>query len=215
MKEISFGTLRLRIAPAVYEPAEDSFLLATYASSLASKAQRGISPRSAPGLRILEIGCGCGIASLCAALANPKNEVTGADISPAAVKCARENARLNDISNANFFVSDMFAGVSGKFDAVLFNPPYLPTTRREKLALEDENAAYDGGKSGLKTFYRFSHEVANHVFLGGKVAVIATSLNGGIKKTLAELESRVGPAQILASESFFFEKIALIEAVKK
>lgn len=215
MKEISFGTLRLRIAPTVYEPAEDSFLLATYASSLVGKPQQGISPPPPPGIRVLEMGCGSGIVSLSAALANRNNDVTGVDVNPEAVKCSQENAEINGISNAHFFISDLFAGISGKFDVILFNPPYLPTTRKEKLALEDENAAYDGGKSGLKTFYRFSHEAPSHLFLGGKVAVIATSLNDGIKKTLSQLESRVGPSQMLATESFFFEKLALIEAVKK
>ena len=201
MGEVSFGALRLRITPTVYEPAEDSFLLATYASSLSGK--------------ILEIGCGSGIASLSAAAADRKNDVLGVDINPAAVACAQENARLNSITNAVFRKSDLFSDVSGKFDAILFNPPYLPTTREEKLALEDENAAYDGGKSGFEPFRKFAHAVGNHLFLGGKAAVIATSLGGGIDKTLHELRTRVGPAQILATESFFFEKIALIEATLK
>ena len=50
-KQVAFGELRLSVLPTVYEPAEDSFLLATYAFSLSGAS------------RILEIGCGCGIAS--------------------------------------------------------------------------------------------------------------------------------------------------------
>ena len=92
-------------------------------------------------------------------------------------------------------------------------------TREQKDAissrLAQENAAYDGGKSGLEAFYKFSRQVSSHLFLGGKVAVIATSLNHGIEKTVEELQQRIGPTEILAKESFFFEKIALIEATLK
>lgn len=201
MHEISFGALRLKITPTVYEPAEDSFMLATYASSLSGK--------------ILEIGTGSGIAALSAAAANRKNDVIGVDMNPAAVECAAANASLNGITNAVFFQSDLFSEVRGKFDAILFNPPYLPTTRKEKLALGQENAAYDGGESGLEAFRKFSHEAGNRLFLGGRATVIATSLNDGIRKTVKELKERVGPAQILMEEAFFFEKIALIEAALK
>lgn len=213
MKEISFGTLRLQVFPTVYEPAEDSFLLATYASSLTGKkagSRNGLD--IAEGLKILEIGCGSGIVSLSAALANRRNDVLGVDINPSAVECARANAEGNGITNAQFRPSDLFSDVSGKFDAILFNPPYLPTTREERLELEDENAAYDGGASGLEAFRKFCHEVPDYLFLEGKAAVIATSLGEGIKKSLSELEERVGPSQILAQEPFFFEKITLIEA---
>jgi release factor glutamine methyltransferase len=110
----------------------------------------------------------------------------------------------------------MFASIPAeKFDVILFNPPYLPTTRDEKLALADENAAYDGGLSGLEGFYRFSSQAPKFLAPKGKVAVIATSLDRGIEKSVAELEKQIGTATILAGEKFFFEKIALIEATKK
>ncbi len=205
MREISFGSLRLGISPTVYEPAEDSFLLATYASGITG------------GKRILEIGCGCGIAAISSAAASPKNIVLGVDINPAAVGCAKENAERNGIRNCKFFASDLFSAVlpSPKFDFILFNPPYLPTSREEKLALEGENAAYDGGESGLEIFLRFAAQAPKHLVPGGNVSVIATSLGDGIKKSQEELGVRVGPAQVLAQESFFFEKIALIEATKR
>ena len=199
-KVVSFGALSLSVLPHVYEPAEDSFLLATYASSLSGS--------------ILEIGCGSGIVSLSAAQANPKNSVLGVDINPKAVKCAGANAAANGIKNATFRKSDMFSEIptSQKFDFILFNPPYLPTTRAQRLLSPDENAAYDGGASGLIVSKEFIMASPAHLKKGGRVAVIATSLGNGIEKTLALLESRVGKAGILAQESFFFEKIALIEA---
>ncbi len=202
-KSVSFGTLSFSILPRVYEPAEDSFLLATYASSLSGS--------------ILEVGCGSGIVSLSAAQANPKNTVLGVDINPLAVKCAQANAAANGIKNATFLLSDLFSDVPAaqKFDYILFNPPYLPTTRAERLKTPEENAAYDGGASGLNVFKRFIAEAPTHLEDGGKVAVIATSLGNGVEKTLALLEARAGSAEILAEEKFFFEKLALIEAKRR
>ncbi|MCX8197757.1 MAG: methyltransferase [Candidatus Micrarchaeota archaeon] len=197
--EISFGSLRISVCESVYQPSEDSFLLAAYASSLSGK--------------ILDMGTGTGIVALAAASSNPRNDVVGLDISQKAVECAKKNAAANGVSNAVFFQSDLFSATSEKFDAILFNPPYLPTTREERLLLGDENLAYDGGESGLEVFRRFVSQAPSHLFLGGKIAVIGTSLGDGIEKAMEELESRVGPASVLAQESFFFEKIALIEAV--
>ena len=201
--KVSFGTLSLSIPYWVYEPAEDSFLLATYASSLS-----GI---------ILEIGCGSGIVSLSAAQANPQNSVLGVDINSKAVKCSEANAAANGIKNATFLLSDLFSEVppAQKFDCILFNPPYLPTSRAERLKSPEENAAYDGGATGLNVFKKFIAEAPAHLSDGGKVAVIATSLGNGVEKTLALLEARVGSAQVLAEEKFFFEKLALIEAKKR
>ncbi|MFA6907846.1 MAG: HemK2/MTQ2 family protein methyltransferase [Candidatus Micrarchaeia archaeon] len=200
---VSFGTLRLSILHSVYEPAEDSFLLATYASSLSGS--------------ILEVGCGSGIVSLSAAQANPQNAVLGVDINPAAVKCSGANAAANGIANATFLKSDLFSGIPAaqKFDCILFNPPYLPTSRKERLLSPEENAAYDGGASGLNVFKRFIADAPARLAKGGKVAVIATSLGNGVEKTLALLDARVGSAQILAEEKFFFEKLALIEAKRR
>lgn len=200
-KIASFGSLSLSIFPTVYEPAEDSFLLATYASSLTGS--------------ILEIGCGSGIVSLSAAQASAKNSVLGVDINTEAVKCAEYNAAANRITNARFLASDLFAALPprSKFDAILFNPPYLPTSREERLKDPSEDAAYNGGEDGLKVFQRFIKDAPAHLAAGGKVAVIATSLGEGIEKTREALRVHIGAASALAQESFFFEKIALLEAI--
>ena len=66
--------------------------------------------------------------------------------------------------------------------------------------------------SGFPDVVQFAESVSEHLAPGGKVAVIATSLSDGMKKTLELLQQHVGTAQILAEEAFFFEKIYLIEA---
>ena len=136
------------------------------------------------------------------------------DINPSAVECAQENAAANGIKNCRFLQSDLFSSVpkGENFDFILFNPPYLPTTREERLKTPEENAAYDGGASGLGVFEKFIAEVPGHLAGKGKIAVIATSLGGGVETTLAMLAAHAGGARIIAEEKFFFEKIALVEA---
>ncbi|MCX8197477.1 MAG: methyltransferase [Candidatus Micrarchaeota archaeon] len=202
MQKIEFKSLSFLVYPGVYLPAEDSFLLATYASAIVG------------GKRILDMGCGCGIAALAAAAADRNNIVIGADISPQAVACSRENAKNNSLANCSFFVSDLFSFLpKSSFDVALFNPPYLPTSASEKLK-GAENFFYDGGKDGLRTIRKFVRGLNAFLAPKGKVAVVASSLSDGISKTKELLESKIGPAKIVSQESFFFEKIALLEATK-
>lgn len=194
-----FGNLRLEIAPTVYEPAEDSFLLAKVAASL-----RG---------RILEIGCGSGICSIAAGKANAKNIVIGVDINAAAISCAKENAMKNNAKNCAFFVSNLFSNVKKgeKFDAVLFNPPYLPTAAHEKLQNPQENAAYDGGKSGMKIIARFLRDASVFLAEKGEIFIVATSL-GDVDAKISKVAGKMGfSAKEISCEKFFFEKICVLK----
>lgn len=199
---MKFGSLQLSIFPTVYEPAEDSFLLANYASVLAG------------GIRILDMGCGCGIAALASAKADSANRVLGADINPAAVACSSFNARANKITNCSFIQSNLFSKIPKmRFDAILFNPPYLPLQPKERMR-GIENKAYDGGKSGTEVILKFCSQASRYLEEGGHVAIVASSLADGIEVSSKALRQQFGNSRLIAQESFFFEKIALIEAVK-
>jgi release factor glutamine methyltransferase len=197
--EIRFGKLVISVSPEVYPPAEDSFLLARGAESL-----RG---------SILEIGCGSGIGSLSAAAAERKNKVLGVDINPEAVACANENAKANKIKNAKFAISDLFSKVpKAKFDAILFNPPYLPTDETE-LIEEPINAAFDGGKDGRKVVEKFLAEFDRFLKPGGILLLIQSSLND-LEKTKKQLKKIGYDAKIIDEEKFFFERLYLLRASK-
>lgn len=197
--ELRFGKLVISVSPEVYPPAEDSFMLARGAESL-----RG---------SILEIGCGSGIASLSAAAADRKNKVLGVDVNPEAVACAEANAKANHIMNARFVVSDLFSGVPDeRFDAILFNPPYLPTDDSEKVGGRI-NAAFDGGKDGREVLDRFLAQFSRYLKGGGTLLLVQSSLNDS-EKTEEALSALGYAVEVIAEERFFFERISLVRATK-
>ncbi len=76
------------------------------------------------GQRVLDLGCGCGIVGIAAALVCGQENVVMCDIDPRAVEAARENARLNGLKIAAY-VSDGVKDVpQAGFDLILSNPPY-------------------------------------------------------------------------------------------
>ena len=73
--------------------------------------------------RVLDLGCGYGPVGIAIAKSFPSAEIVMTDINKRAAKLARMNKKLNSIQNASVVQGNMFDKVSGKFDAILFNPP--------------------------------------------------------------------------------------------
>jgi len=71
---------------------------------------------------VLEVGCGCGAVTLLSA--RRCCHVVGVDINALAVANSNENAKRLQISNADFFVSDVFSDVDDEYDVIICNPPY-------------------------------------------------------------------------------------------
>ena len=192
--------LDLELIPEVYEPSDDSFLLMKY-----SKRLKG---------SVLDVGCGSGIQALANAKNNPDNMVTGIDVNPKAVECSRHNAKLNGIENAEFLESDLFEKIPEReFDAIIFNPPYLPTSKDEKLKGKINNA-FDGGKDGRLVVDRFLMQFDGYLSPEGKLLLLQSSLNN-LEKTKVMLEKKEFGVKILDEASFFFEKLYVIEAKRK
>lgn len=224
---MEFGGLLLEVFPDVYEPAEDSFLLARHVKKLAedmrnkrdgctgnqARSRRtggDWKPETGGAPRILDMGCGCGIISLACAKANPRSIVLGVDKNPRAVENAENNAKRNGIKNIEFAQSDLFSNVVGIFDAIIFNPPYLPTAKKEKLR-GNLNLAFDGGRSGREVTGRFLAQFPKFLKRGGTLLMIESSL-AGIEETVRRLEKSGFKAKIIDEEKFFFEKIVVIKA---
>ena len=195
----------LASSPDVYEPAEDSEMLA---ERVAADAR----VRDA----VLEIGTGSGVQAITAALKPSVKSVVATDVNREALKLAAENARANGAASKIVFVeSDLFARIpKKKFDCVLFNPPYLPTAENEKID-GVANAAFDGGGArGRRVTQRFLMDVKKFLKPNGVVLLVQSSLND-YGKTLREFARLGFKAEVVASRRFFFEEIVVIKAVLK
>ena len=108
-------------------------------------------------LDVLDIGTGTGCLLISLLKAFPAAAGLGVDISERAIEAAKVNADRLIPGRAGFLRSDLFANVSGTYDIILSNPPYISSADIESLDPEvrehDPRTALDGGTDGL-AFYR-------------------------------------------------------------
>lgn len=117
--------------------------------------------------KMLEIGCGTGIVSITVDLESKrKMDITALDISSYAIKNTTINKK-NLKSNIKILESDLFEKVSGKFDLIYSNPPYIKSSEIENLQLEvkdhEPRLALDGGIDGLYFYREIIKEAPNYL----------------------------------------------------
>jgi len=177
----------------VYEPAEDSMLLANAAADAV-----------APEDRVLDVGTGSGV------VASTVRDETGAsvvasDLNPHA--CRRARADGHEVVRG-----DLVAPFDDDaFDVVTFNPPYLPT---DPEAEWDDwmETALSGGEDGRAVVDPFVERVGRVLAPGGRVLVLVSSLTG--VDAVAELAVENGfHVAAVAEESFPFETLTVLQFV--
>lgn len=84
---------------------------------------------------VLDMCTGTGAIALAIKEENTKVDVTCSDISEDALYLAKENAELNNLS-INFILSDLFENISGTYDILISNPPYISS--EEYMGLEED-----------------------------------------------------------------------------
>lgn len=107
--------------------------------------------------RILDLGTGTGCLLLAALSHYPNARGIGVDIVPEAAQLARENAKLNQLEQrAQFVASHWGDALTGCYDIILSNPPYIRTGEMPGLMPEvryyEPATALDGGASGLDAY---------------------------------------------------------------
>jgi release factor glutamine methyltransferase len=152
--------------------------------------------------KVLDIGTGTGVLAIFAA--EKARRVIAADINPFAVKCAKENVKLNKLgSKVKIIKSDLFSNVKGKFDLILFNPPYL----RGKPKRQIEYAWYDPKNKVIKNFLE---QAKKHLNKNGKIFLLYSTIAD--KKKLESLIRKKGyKFKIVAKKYGLFEKFFIYE----
>jgi release factor glutamine methyltransferase len=147
-----FWGLSLQLSAATLVPRPDTETVV----ELALEMLRA-EPDPARRLRIVDIGTGSGAILLALLSELPDAEGIGTDISVAALQTASSNAaHLGFAPRATFVACDYAAALSGPFDLVVSNPPYIRSAEIAGLATEVRNhdplQALDGGADGLDAY---------------------------------------------------------------
>ena len=139
----------------------------------------------------LDLGTGSGVIAVCLARYLPKTRVTAVDLSDKALQLARENAVLNGVSERITFVeSDWFQGVSGQFDLIVSNPPYIANGDLAGLPTEvrdhEPHMALDGGDDGVTQIARLVEAAPDYLRSGGHLFLEIGHDQGARVRTLME-----------------------------
>jgi release factor glutamine methyltransferase len=168
-----FWGLPLRLSAATLVPRPDTETVV----ELALEIVRAGLPLNCQ-LRIADLGTGSGAILLALLSELPDARGFGTDISVAALRTASRNAdRLGLARRAAFIACDYAAALSGPFDLIVSNPPYIRSADIAGLATEVRNhdplLALDGGPDGLDAYRAIIPEAARLLAAGGALVVEA------------------------------------------
>ena len=127
-----------------------------------------------PPSRVLDMACGSGCIGLSLAHRWKSAEVVLADISEDALDLARLNASRHQLHQVQLRRSDLFEKLTGTFDLIVTNLPYIPSAEIPTLSREvrrDPLLALDGGPDGLSIVNRFLDECVTFLNESGVIAL--------------------------------------------
>lgn len=197
-----YKNLRIQLHKEVYEPAEDTFLLLSAIDVSAVDT-------------VFEIGTGSGIIALYCAQKGAN--VICSDINPYAIELVKKNYEQNksivkgllEIRKGTLF--DVLTRHE-QFSLIIFNPPYLPTSKEEYTGGSGWfDKAVSGGKNGLSTTNQFLLGLSNHLKENGRAFTIFSTrsprkeFNKNIKKN--GFESTIVSTQSFTDESIEVHRI--------
>lgn len=127
------------------------------------------------GARFIDICTGSGCLAISTLASRPDTSALALDISGAALSLARENAKNNSVADRiEFIEADILASdplEDMKFDAIISNPPYIPTKAVDSLSPElsfEPRIALDGGDDGLVFYKKILTDFKKHLNDGGE-----------------------------------------------
>ncbi|MEM4152578.1 MAG: methyltransferase [Candidatus Pacearchaeota archaeon] len=167
----------------MYEPREDSFLLL-----------KNIKKYIKPEYKVLDMGTGSGI--LAKEASKYTKKVIATDIDGEIIKkLKKENKKIK------FINSNLFSNIKGKFDLILFNPPYLPSKK-----IKDREI--DGGINGVEIIEKFLKQAKNYLKTNGRILLVCSSLNKNVEKLFKKYRYYF---KKIDETNLFFEKLFIYE----
>src|SRR3989344_8389817 len=165
----------------IYEPSDDSELLAKYVKKYAKG-------------KVLDLGTGSGIQAEIA-LKYTKDVL--------AVDLDKESVEYVNKKGIKARISDLFSNIKEKFDLIIFNSPYLP---EDKLEDEESKKITTGGKYGYEILERFFSQVNDYLNKNGKILTVFSSLTNKnkIDKIIRQNNFKF---KLLEEQKMFFEKL--------
>jgi release factor glutamine methyltransferase len=144
-----FWSLDFQVSPATLIPRPDS-------ETLIEAAVSAFAGRPAPS-RILDLGTGTGCLLMALLTEFPSAFGIGVDVAPAAAALAKANAtRLGLADRSAFAVADWTNPLTGRFDLIVSNPPYIPgpdiPSLMPEVARYEPDSALDGGFDGYDAY---------------------------------------------------------------
>jgi release factor glutamine methyltransferase len=166
---VSFCDVELKCTTSALIPRPETELLAQLAWEFLEQ-----SPASEPVA--FDLGTGTGCLPIAIAMHCQRARVVSADISPAALALAQDNAKQCGVAERiEFIESDGFAGLAAdrRFHLIISNPPYIPSAEIQTLEPEvrdfDPSLALDGGADGLDFYRRIAREAGAFLNPGGRL----------------------------------------------
>ncbi|SFH22171.1 [protein release factor]-glutamine N5-methyltransferase [Palleronia marisminoris] len=158
-----FWRHRFQITPDVLDPRADTETLVARALEV-------------PWQRVLDLGTGSGCILLSLLAERGDAQGVGTDISDAALDVARGNAAVLGLADrVRFARADWWQGVSGRFDLIVSNPPYIATDEMDELSPEvrdhDPRLALSPGGDGLEAYRIIAGGAADMLEPGGTLMV--------------------------------------------
>jgi len=198
-KRVFYADLSFDVYEEVYEPAEDTFLIADV-----------LNQTVAEGETVLDVGTGCGILAVIAS--KKAKKVVATDVNPHAVECAKQNAEASRVlSKMQVRLGDLFEPISEteKFSMIVFNAPYLPSTQSEHRSWRGR--AWAGGSTGRRIIDRFMRDAPSHLTTKGRILLVQSTLSD-VKETLRKFREMGLDAKVVAEKKGAFETIVVIQA---
>jgi release factor glutamine methyltransferase len=163
-----FWSLRFALSADTLDPRADSETLIEASLAALDDRERAY--------RVLDFGTGTGCLLLALLAELPHAVGIGTDCSQGALETARQNAAALDLGDRARFVRGNWGdGLSGQWDVVLANPPYVASRELDGLMPEvvryEPRLALDGGADGLTAYRALAPEIARLLAPAGIAAI--------------------------------------------